>query len=57
MERKKAKRNHGSGFLRAPKISPNQEKDIQKIGVFADPLLGPTLPHFRLLQVPEKHPK
>ena len=41
----------------APKISQNRKKGVSKIDDFFDPLLEPTLPHFRLPQAPQKQPK
>ena len=40
-----------------PKSAKIRKKGASKIDAFFDPLLEPTLPHFRLLQGPPKQPK
>ena len=40
-----------------PKSVKIEKKVISKIDDFFDPLLEPTLPHFRLPQAPQKQPK
>ena len=37
----------------APQISQNRKKGVSKIDDFFDPLLEPTLPHFRLPKAPQ----
>ena len=47
-------------FLDAPghsKSSKIEKKGVSNIDDFFDPLLVPTLPHFRLPQAPPKQPK
>ena len=40
-----------------PKSAKIRKKGVSKIDDFFDPLLEPTLPHFRLPQAPPKQPK
>ena len=50
----------GHSFLEPPghpKSAKIEKEGISKINVFFDPLLEPTLPHFRLPQAPQKHSK
>ena len=54
---KRAKRNFFFATPGHPKSTKIEKKGISKIDDFFDPLLELTLPHFRLLQAPQKQPK
>ena len=56
-DRKRAKREKLLDPPGHPKSAKIEKKGVSKIDVFFDPLLEPTLSHFRLPQAPQKQPK